>query len=271
MKTNVIFAWPVLTTIFTAFLYWSGFWYYLGYAEFYNYKIEVFDLPFASMLITGLAKNVNHVLMLLTILICISFIYSVNKEQWKYAILSIFSILVALFAFIYYLVKPLGKFLPTIRTFNFISRYTSFWMITIKRKMRRPVRYLILSSHRTKRFMKRYELTEPDIRRKSFVTSAPIYSFSFSIYFHYFGMLFLVVCLYFIFKSAASLGETGKLEAEQNFKKFHEMVKVEVKDLQHLELRNTGICFKGSCLITDKNKNVKTYEMKEVKIINKVG
>ncbi len=270
MKTNVIFAWPVLTTIFTAFLYWSGFWYYLGYAEFYNYKIEVFDLPLASMLITGLTKNVNHVLILLTILICISFAYSVNKEQWKYASLSIFSILVGLLTFIFYLIRPLGKFLPNIKISNFISRHTPVWMIAIKRKMRKPARYLVLSGHRTKRFMKRHELTELDVRRKSFVTSTPVYSFSFSIYFHYFGMLFLVVCLYFIFKSASSLGETGKLEAEQDFKKFHEMVKVEVKDLQHLDLRNTGICFKGSCLITDKEKNVKTYEMKEVKIINKI-
>ncbi|MFW1982499.1 hypothetical protein ACG94M_04100 [Acinetobacter guillouiae] len=270
MKTNVIFAWPVLTTIFTAFLYWSGFWYYLGYTEFYNYKIEVFDLPVASMLIAGLTKNVNHVLILLTILIFISFAYSVNKEQWKYVSLSAFSILISLFAFIYYLIKPLLKLLPSVNVATFVNRYTPNWLIVFKRSLRKPARSLILSGHRTKRFLKRNELTEPDIRRKSFVTSTPAYSFSFSVYFHYFGMLFLVVCLFFLFKSASNSGESAMKEAEKDFSNFNKMAKVQIKGLPVDELRNTGICFKGLCLITDKYKNAQLYEMKEVKIINKI-
>lgn len=270
MKTNVIFAWPVLTTIFTAFLYWSGFWYYLGYTEFYNYKIEVFDLPVASMLIAGLTKNVNHVLILLTILICISFAYSVNKEQWKYVSLSIFSFFLSLFAFIYYLLKPLFKRLSNRNIAGFIRRHIPNWLVVFKRKLRKPARYLILTGLLTKRFLRKNELTEPDVRRKSFLTSSPEYSVTFSVYFHYFGILFLTICLLFLFKSAENSGDSAMMEAEKDFKNFNKMARVQIENLPKAELRNTGVCFKGSCLITDKDKNVQLYEMKEVKTINKI-
>jgi hypothetical protein len=118
--------------------------------------------------------------------------------------------------------------------------------------------------------MRRNELTELDVRRKSFLTSTPVYSFTFSVYFHYFVMLFLVICLFFLFKSAAKSGESAMVEAENDFKNFSKMTKVQIKNLPNVDLRTTGVCFKGSCLITDKDKNAQLFEMKDVKTINKI-
>lgn len=268
MKVNVIFAWPVLTTIFTAFLYWSGYWYFLGFTQFYNYEIDVFDLPFATILIAGLIKNVNHVLILLTILIGISFINSVNKEQWKYALGYTFTICVSIIMFFIYAIKQLLK---NKKSFTFITNLknkTHKAFLNLRPKLRKFARFLILTGVRVQRFQKRNELTELDIRRKSFVSSTPAYSFSTSVFLHYFGMLFLVGCLLCLFKSAYALGQIGKSEAADKFRHFDKMTKVQIKNLDNIDLRNTDICFKGFCLITDKEKNVQIYEMKGVKVIN---
>ena len=273
MNINVVFAWPVLTTVFTIFLYWNGFWYNQGYAEFYNYNLAVFDLPIPLLLLEGLLRNVPHVIFLLIILIGISFTTSVNKAQWKYAIFSFFSVVLNIYLFFYYIVKHLTKRMPSFKFTQWLKIRTKTKLIAIKPKLRGTVRLLILTGHKCKRFMQKHQLTEADIRHKSFGSNAviPSHSFSFSMCLHYFILLFLVICLYFLFKAGQDLAIQAKHNAEKQFTTgFDKMKAVKVKgDPLNQNLRSTNLCFKGFCLITDKNKNVQLYDMKEVTILNK--
>lgn len=287
MNTNVIFAWPVLTTVFTTFLYWSGYWYYVGYTQFYNYKISVFDLPLSIILIEGLSQNVNQVLNLLSILIVISFINSVNKEQWRYASGAFFSITLSVLMFFFYIFSQIStiierfffyifsQFFKIVGPFPFLvnlkskSNYLFYYLEEIPSK---SSRFLRLATTRVRRFQQKYKLTEPDIRSSSFTSNTPPpNSFVFAIYLHYFLLLFLVVAVYLIFKAAAANGTVGQTQAEEDFKNFNNMAKVSVNgSFQDEGFRNTGVCFKGYCLITDKYRNAQSYEMKTVKVVNKV-
>lgn len=267
MKLNFIFAWPVLTTIFTAFLYWSAYWYHVGYTEFYSYKLNVFDLSISLMLIDGLLKNTNHVLYLLILLITISFIHSLSREQWKYVLLSTLSKVTGIVLFVFYILKPLVKYLPKLGIINFIKIKLKPIGIGIRKILRKPARGLILAGIRTKRHMIRSKLTESDIQKKAQIKNSP-YTVYFAMNFHYFLLLFLTICLLLLFKSAQALGEKGLADAERKFKTFDKMTVVRVAD-SNANLRNTDICFKGSCLITDADRNVQLYEMKDVKIMNK--
>lgn len=274
MNINVVFAWPVLTTIFTIFLYWNGFWYNQGYAEFYNYNLAVFDLPIPLLLLEGLLRNVSHVIFLLIILIGISFITSVNKAQWQYAIFSIFSVLLSIFLFFYYILKHLTREITPFRLTHWLKNKIKTKLIIIRPKLRGTARLLILTGHKCKRFMQRNQLTEADVRHKSFGPNAviPTHSFSFSIFLHYFILLFLVICLYFLFKAGQDLAIQAKHNAEKQFTTgFDKMKAVKVKgDPLNQDLRSTNLCFKGFCLITDKNKNVQLYDMKEVTVLNNI-
>lgn len=268
MKINVVFAWPILTTIFTIFLYWSASWYYIGYVDFYNYTLNVFDLPLGIMLIEGLTRNVTHVLYLITILILISFVSSVNKEQWTYFIYSVFAITLSILVFMSHLLKPLFKFIPNFGFSSWLRSKTSPYGAKIKGKLRNPARFLILCGHRTFRFLKRNNLTEADARRASFTSTPPSITFSFALFFHYFGLVLLCIGLLLLFKSAQSLAVTGLKEAETDFKDSKKLPVVLVKDRLTENLRNTQVCFKGSCLITDEFQNVKLHDMKDVEVIN---
>lgn len=265
MKTNVIFAWPVLTTIFTSFLYWSGYWYFLGYTDFYDYQLKVFDMPLSTLIIEGLSQNVSHVIWLTIILLLISFITSVNKEQWKYVTLSSLSIIISIFMFTAYLLKPLFSLTPNLGISSRIQTFNPPWLISFKNFLKIPARYLVYAVARTKRYIRLNKLTEKDIRKQSF-TSVPPYSFYFSVCVHYIGLIFLLVCLLCLFKSAAVVGMAAKNEAANDFKFFNKMSKVILKENPQTDYRNTGVCFKGFCLITDIKKNVIMHEMKETEV-----
>jgi len=274
MNINVVFAWPVLTTVFTIFLYWNGFWYNQGYAEFYNYNLAVFDLPIPLLLLEGLLRNVSHVIFLLIILIGISFITSVNKAQWKYAIFSFFSAVLGIYLFFYYIVRHFTKRMPPFQLTRWLENKIKAKLIIIKPKLRSTARLLILTVHKCKKFMQRNQLTEADVRHKSFGPNAviPTHSFGFSVFLHYFILLFLVICLLSLFKAGQKLSDQAKNDAKQQFTTgFDKMKAVKVKgDPLNRDLRSTNLCFKGFCLITDKNKNVQLYDMKEVTVLNKV-
>ena len=65
MKFNINLDWAVITSIFTLFLFWCGYWYFSGFASFYNYEIDIFNLPLSQLLITGLTIGVNYVVYLI--------------------------------------------------------------------------------------------------------------------------------------------------------------------------------------------------------------
>ena len=57
MKININFDWAVLTSIFTFFLYWCGYWYLTGYLEFYNFDLDAFDIPVVSTILQGIVTG----------------------------------------------------------------------------------------------------------------------------------------------------------------------------------------------------------------------
>lgn len=289
MKNNVIFAWPVLTTIFTVFLFWSGYWYNLGYAEFYQYNINVFDISIPQTIIEGLVYNSIEIIYLIFTLVSISFVNSMNKEQWEYGALLFVSLLISIITFIYYFLKPLLRFIsyfvfylldfllaPVFLVFNFlnlifliiVSGKLLVFLIHLNNIYYDFLKHLGRVFFQTNEVLVKNELTESDISRQLFKTASPKNSFLYSVCFHYIGLLALVVFLVLLFNSAQSLAVTGKKDAKNKFENFNSMEWVQVKGSLGEELRNTDICFKGFCLITDNKKNVQIYEMKDVKVIN---
>lgn len=62
--------------------------------------------------------------------------------------------------------------------------------------------------------------------------------------------------------------DVGHKKAQDTFQSYSKLSKVEIPNNESTDLANTGLCFKGSCLITDPKKTVHLQEMKDVKVLN---
>lgn len=101
MKININFDWAVLTSIFTMFLYWCGYCYYIGYLSFYHHNLDAFDIPVASTVIQGMLTGYKAWCPLVAILIIFSYISSISKKQWLYWIVRGIGLTVNLLIIIY--------------------------------------------------------------------------------------------------------------------------------------------------------------------------
>jgi hypothetical protein len=96
----------------------------------------------------------------------------------------------------------------------------------------------------------------------------PTVQFEFAMVTHYLLIFLLTLGLATLFIIGKKQSKIGFSAAEKQFQSFSEMPKVQTDTKSKADLRSTELCFKGLCLITDKNKNVQTYEMKEVKTLH---
>lgn len=63
----------LLITIFTTFLFWCGYWYSYGYAEYFGVPISFFELSLSTTLVDGIVVAPDRFLTLLTAILVISF------------------------------------------------------------------------------------------------------------------------------------------------------------------------------------------------------
>lgn len=267
MKFNINLDWAVITSIFTLFLFWCGYWYWSGYASFYNYPLDVFDLPLSSLIMAGITIGIYYVIILMSILITLSFLLSVDKRHWNYL----------LGRFVYFLFNICFLFYHLYRHFvkpsaSSILKNCGIKILTIiKPYVRSIVRLDALIGRKAERSLKMYRLSSEELKKEIYGSDTPKPSISFeaSLVIHYLAILILVVGLMYFFKIAINQNEVGYKKAQETFQSYSNLPKVEIPNNESKDLANTGLCFKGSCLITDSKKTVHLQEMKDVKVLNK--
>lgn len=267
MKFNINFDWAVITSIFTLFLYWCGYWYFLGFAQFYNFEIDAFDLPVAPLILAGLMVGIKYVVYLLITLMTLSFLFSVDNKQWNYWFLKSLTIIFNIYLLFYYLIQHLSK-----KSTNSLSGLIKFRLKVffdwLRPKVRGCVRLDILLGLKVERFLKRRNLTPTELKKSILGDSyqdKPS-NYEFSILIHYSLIIVLLFGLSTLFSIGKNQSEAGYKAAEKQFSSYSKMNKVVIENED--DLRSTKLCFKGFCLLTDKDKNVRIAEMKDVKVLN---
>jgi len=266
MKFNIRLDWAVITSIFTLFLFWCGYWYFSGFASFYNYKIDAFDLPLATLIISGLMIGVEYVIYLILTLILLSFLISVDKNHWNYILAKSLQILLNIYLLFYYFYKHLHKS----NSSGLIKRTTRKVLTFIKPYLRNSVRLDTLLGLKVQRFFNKHKISDKELKKTIYGDPpvTPVVQFEFSVLIHYLLILLLILGLSTLFVIGKKQNEIGYSAAENQFKNFDNMPKVQIDPKSKVDLRNTELCFKGFCLVTDKDKNVQPYEMKNVKTLH---
>lgn len=266
MKFNINLDWAVITSIFTLFLFWCGYWYFAGFASFYDYQIDAFDLPLAPLIIMGLMIGYKYVIYLIFTLISLSFLLSVDRKLWNYLFSKGFRILLNIYLLFYYMYKHFSKSTST----DMHDRIGSKLFKWLKPRVRGTIRLDHLIGLKVQRYFKKHKLSDEDLKKSIYGDPplAPSVAFEITIIAHYFLIIVLIYGLATLFQIGQDQNTKGFAAAEKQFKNFPKMIKVIVNKDPETDSRTTELCFKGHCLITDKDKNVQLHDMKDVKVLH---
>lgn len=264
MKFNINLDWAVITSIFTLFLFWCGYWYLSGFASFFNYNVDVFDLPLSTLLIAGLLIGVKYVIYLILSLTVLSFLLSIDKAHFIYLLSRILIIILNIYLLFYYLYRRIFK--P--KALPIIKRIGNKTVQCLKPYVRKTIRLDTLLGLKVQRFLKRNKLDDTTIRNNIYgsrptTVSIPV---EVSLFVHYSLIVISLYGLVILFSIGKQQTEVGYKKAQETFQNYSKLPKVEIPNNKSTDLANTGLCFKGFCLITDPKKTVHLQEMKDVKV-----
>lgn len=300
MKININFDWAVLTSIFTMFLYWCGYCYYIGYLSFYKHNLDAFDIPVASTVIQGMITGYKAWCPLVAILIIFSYVSSISKKQWLYWLIRGIGLTTNLFIIIYslslyYLVNYLRKLNIKVKTKEFLRKSTpsilkliwqktTHFLITCGKKIYKKDKEIEVT---TTGLLTKLNLTQPQIKKSIFEddeskSTSQNFDFDFSFFVHYSILLVLLLAMIKGLEVGQELINKGKEVAKERFTLTQSYVgrdqpnrdlsiypQVEVDGVTTNEkLFLTTMCLKSLCLVTDQNKNAKIYEAKQIKVMN---
>lgn len=301
MKLNISFDWAVLTSIFTFLLYWCGYCYYIGYLDFYGVNLDSFDIPVISLIIQGFLSGYKAWITLIFIFLIISYVTSISLKQWLYWIIKTIGLTFNFFIILYnltfyYLVKFIKKYSIVSKTINFTKRKTPqkvknillticCFFKKIFSKIQNKSTKIEESNHK---ILTRLNLTTPLIKKEIYgendeTTINQNFKFDLSFFIHYTISIFLLVGAMSVLNIGQQIINEGKNKAEQNFIESKKAIKnsnfsnspyqlVTIKDNKTNEkLFLTNICLKSMCLVTDENKVVQIYDVKDLKIKNHIA
>ena len=197
MKLNISLDWAVITSIFTIFLFWCGYWYFTGYASFYHYELDAFDLPLSTLLMNGMLVGFEYVIYLILILTTLSFLLSVDKEHWQYLVVRVWTILLNLYLLIFYLCKHFSCRTPKKKN----NKTPNLFITWFKARVRSVVRLDILLGLKVERFFKKHKITENDLK-KTIYKDKPINlsrTIEFAMLVHYLLIIMLIIGLFSLF------------------------------------------------------------------------
>ncbi|RZG88622.1 hypothetical protein EXE10_02120 [Acinetobacter sp. WCHAc060033] len=298
MKLNISFDWAVLTSIFTFLLYWCGYCYYIGYLDFYGVNIDSFDIPVISLIIQGFISGYKAWITLIFIFLIISYVTSISLKQWLYLIIKAIGLIFNFFIILYnltfyYPVKFIKKHSIVSKTINTAKSKTpqkvkntlfkmSRFLKKIFFKIENKSRKIEESNHR---ILTRLNLTTPLIKKEVYgdIEETSInqnFKFDLSFLIHYTISILLLVGVISVLNIGQQIINEGKNKAEQHFvdsKKAlqknnlsnspYPLVTIKGnKDNEKLFL--TNICLKSMCVITNENKVIQIYDVKDLKIKN---
>lgn len=267
MKLEIKFDWAFVTSVFTIFLYWCGYWYNYGYLNYFNYNIDAFDMPISILLLKGLLISVENFFYLVIVFLLFSFISSLSLNGWKY-ILSRFLIRYV-FNFVFILILLKKSYLDVRNKQNYIDANFLKKLKVISDEIDIHVQNKLFINKLTNN-----QIVDELNQNENLSLSVGYFQTSFL--FHYFLLLFLLVGFLKLFNVGSTLINAGNADAEKSYfvtvknrsedkNKFSE-IKLK-NNKSKVTLYKTDFCMKGECLIVDEEKNSQVLSTKDFEVI----
>lgn len=296
MKFSLNFDVAVLIALLGGFLYWCGHWYDDGYISFFGYSSNIFNSSTILVVIDGFIVAVDQFLYLTILIIFLIFFSSLSIKDYEYNI----SILVLIFAVIstrlFYIL--FGRFYY--RSTYYLNKYNKITIFNPRPPSKIKTFYIkIKQTHEeaslyTKRVLTNHRLTLNEIKEDSYGSNYEIESVAniaiFRIFFSFIGLSLIIFFIFWCLGNGSNLQATGKEQACKNFVAsfkltqncddpkishnvkstyIHHFPKVESTKKDELKaFRLTDLCNNGICVLIDNEKRVKTFEIKQLTVIN---
>jgi len=271
----------LIITVFTAFLFWCGYWYSYGYAEYFGASISFFELSLPTTLIDGILVAPDRFLTLLITILVISFFAGYSRKDAEFTTGVIFTTLL----FLLYLVRfkiydqhKKLKYFPITRPL--VTPYQIEYIFK-KRKPRPPFSNCDAVKFSIKKLNKN-KITYQQIANSAYGDNSQIDGEAtvFRIFTHYFVLLIIVFAIFAIFSAGKNLQTEGfdmakhnhekslldNLSNDINYTKFPSFIEKGQDKPSTYKL--TNVCNKTSCFVVDAKRNVKLVEVKDIVIQN---
>ncbi|ESK41263.1 hypothetical protein P256_00252 [Acinetobacter nectaris CIP 110549] len=288
MKINIEFNWAFFTSIFTLFLYWCGYFYLSGMANYFHYNIDTFDIPLPTVILYGITYGFKEYMYFIGLIVIYSFFQHSLKNRFKYVYNKLAAVFLN-FIIIFFRFKPisfilfclLSPFIVLVKFFYKPKTKKLFKDIT-PRCIRRVYKCFLYENRRLKvetyLGLKNAKLSPIELKR---IKNECPNSSNFDLVFlaHYLSLILLIFGFFLLFSFAQGLFDKGKQNAETQFQNsvlsyyskkentHNTYPRIELSNSKNNVLFSTEICFKGSCLITDLNRNVQLQEAKNIKFL----
>lgn len=269
----------LLITIFTTFLFWCGYWYSYGYAEFFGVSISFFDLTVSTTIIDGLLVGADKLLTFLVIIFGFLFITTYSRKDFEFLL----GLLGSVFAFIFITLRY-KFFKEKIFRFKLAPQQSQLPLFPEFRKKQKKKNAFTKSKSVAfgKMYLQKNKMTIKQITHDIYGENQPNHSDKtfFNILAFYFLILIFTGLLYFIFYVGWTLQEDGKQTAQ----KYHD-ASFQFNDEENKKIvvfpsfiekgqdkpstyKLTNVCNKTSCFVVDAERNVKLVEIKDIVIQN---
>lgn len=284
MKINIRFDWAFITSVFTILFFWCGYWYNYGYAYYYNYQLNAFDYPISLMLMEGLLRGFDVFVNVIILMIIFSLMSKITLRQWFYSLNILTALIVVtirpLFLLLKFLIFNISDFFKEEINFQKAQKFVN----VSKKGVNFIVGLFKWMYAGSNDFLHKNQMTLKHIDiDTSLKFEKDSNRFEISALLHYLGMILFLIFFLSVFKTAEKLANSGEAQAKIDFEistgkleqkhdekpKANEYPEVKIKgDKSETTYYLTPLCVKGVCAITDCKGNIKTYEIKEIIILN---
>lgn len=301
MKFSFNFDLAIIISIFTGYLYWCGYWYQYGYTDFFNYPIGPYDFSIAPTLITGLLIAVEETLYLTLTFIFIAFLSGFSSKQWDFGITKLSAWTANGFILLYYIFSKrvipffqeiLFKFISTYyiqfsnpenlesvndtsveetsNSRHWMFRFTS-WLTKLNQESHNYIKYKMFEQNMTTEAIS-YNIYGQDKRSSETQNLLKIVLYCFMLF-------FILYLLLWVIHSGDKSMKRGYQDAQNEFintfvpksrnslPPFPLVKSNSVKELKDYHL--TKFCAQRTCLLVNKSKNVQTYKIDDLIIMNR--
>lgn len=271
----------LIITVFTAFLFWCGYWYNFGYAEYFGVPISFFELSLSTTLVDGIVVAPDRFLTLLTAILVISFFAGYSRKDAEF----ITGIIFTTFLFLLYLVR--FKFYDQhkkLKYFPITSLQITPYQIEyiFKKRKRRPPFSNCDSVKFSLKKLNKNKITYQHIAHSAYGANSQISGDEtiLRIIAHYFVLLIIVLAIFAVFSAGKNLQSEGfkiaehnhktnfstNIPKETNYTKFPAFIEKDQEKVSAYKL--TNVCNKNSCFAVNSKRNVKLFEIKDIVIQN---
>ncbi|MEB5477258.1 hypothetical protein [Acinetobacter pollinis] len=289
MKINIELNWAFFTSIFTLFLYWCGYFYLSGIANYFHYNIDTFDIPLPTVILYGITNGFKECMCFIGFIVIYSFFQYSLKNRFKYVYNKLAAVALN-FIIICFRFKPISFIIfcllsPFIILVKFFCKPKTkkFFKDITPSCIPRAYRYFLHENRRLKveTYLGLKNAKLSPIELKKIKNECPNTS-NFDLVFlaHYLSLILLIFGFLVLFSFAQGLFHKGKQDAETQFQNsvlsyyskkentHNTYPRIELSNSKNNILFSTEICFKGSCLVTDLTKNTQLQEAKNMKFLS---